>query len=98
MSRLFDVRLMFWAAILSVALRTPILAAQSRPVGVWSTVSDDDGRPTATVEIRQQRGGEYVGIVRGLLVAASHDHCLHAKCKDERRGQPVLGMTILCHI
>lgn len=98
MTRFFDGRLMFWAAILSIGWRTPILLTQATPVGFWSTVSDDDGRPTAIVEIRQQPGGEYVGIVRGLLVPASHEDSVCAKCTDERRGQPVVGMTILRHM
>src|SRR5689334_14557791 len=98
MSRFFYRRLMFWAAISRLALPTPTLLAQATPVGFWSTVSDDDGRPTAIVEIRQQPGGEYVGIVRGLLVAASHEDSVCARCTDERRGQPVVGMTILRHM
>lgn len=90
---------MSWVATLMLVI-VPILnlPAQATPVGFWSTVSDEDGRPTAIVEIQQRPDGEFVGVVRGLLVAATHDDSICKKCSDERRGQPVVGMTILRHM
>ena len=99
MTWLFDNRAVTWLASLTMAFVYPMtLPAQATPVGYWNTVSDDDGRPTAVVEIQQRADGEYVGIVRGLLVAASHEDSVCSKCTDERRGQPVVGMTILRHM
>ena len=99
MNRLFHGRAMIWLTSLIVASAPSLtVAAQTTPVGFWSTVSDDDGRPTAIVEIQRQPDGEYVGIVRGLLVAATHEDSVCSKCSDERRGQPVVGMTILRHM
>ena len=99
MTRLFDRRSAIWLASLTIVFARPVtLRAQATPVGYWNTVSDDDGRPTAIVEIQQRPDGEYVGIVRGLLVAASHEDSICSKCTDERRGQPVVGMTILRHM
>jgi uncharacterized protein (DUF2147 family) len=71
-------------------------AGQS-PVGMWSTISDDDGRPTAIVEIREVRG-ELVGVVRALLVPASHEDSVCGKCSGDRKGQRVVGMEILRHL
>lgn len=74
-----------------------VVAAQSTPVGFWNTISDTDGRPTAIVEIREEHG-EYVGIVRGLLVPADPEDSVCGKCSGDRKGQRVVGMEILRHI
>lgn len=84
---------MRWVAGLTFAF-----SQRATPVGLWNTVSDTDGRPTAIVEIQQRPDGELVGIVRGLLVAATHEDSVCAKCSDERRDQPVVGMEILRHL
>jgi len=72
-------------------------AAQATPAGLWNTISDTDGRPTAIVEIREDNG-EYVGIVRGLLVPADPEDSVCGKCSGERKGQRVVGMEILRHM
>jgi uncharacterized protein (DUF2147 family) len=73
------------------------LGAQGSPAGLWNTISDVDGRPTAVVELREDKG-EYVGVVRALLVPADHEDSICGKCSDERRNQPVVGMEILRHM
>lgn len=99
MTRFLDRRAVIWLATVALAfVPHRSSSAQATPVGLWSTVSDADGRPTAIVEIQQLANGEYVGIVRGLLVAATHEDSICSKCTDERRGQPVVGMTILRHM
>ncbi|MFI5230636.1 MAG: DUF2147 domain-containing protein [Gemmatimonadales bacterium] len=70
------------------------LGAQGTPAGLWTTVSDADGKPTAVVEIRDL-DGEYVGTVRALLVPADHDDSLCTRCVGTRRNQPIVGMEIL---
>lgn len=72
-------------------------AAQSSPVGFWNTIDDQDGRPTAIVEIREVNG-QLVGTVRGLLVPATHEDSVCTKCTDERKDQPVVGMEIMRHM
>src|SRR5690349_5240705 len=73
------------------------LIAQATPAGFWNTISDTDGRPTAVVEIREDRG-EYVGVVRQLLVAADPEDSICGKCSGERKGQRIVGMEILRHM
>jgi uncharacterized protein (DUF2147 family) len=70
---------------------------QSTPRGSWNTISDSDGRPTAVIEIREI-DGEYSGVVRELLVPATHADSVCGKCSGERRGQPIVGMEILRHM
>jgi uncharacterized protein (DUF2147 family) len=64
---------------------------------LWNTISDVDGRPTAVVELRQENG-EYVGVVRALLVPADHDDSICGKCSGALHNQPVIGMEILRHM
>lgn len=82
------------ALFTALAAFTPA-RAQSSPVGLWSTVSDKDGRPTAVVEIVERPGGEYVGIVRALLVPADREDSLCRKCSGDRKGKRIVGMEIL---
>jgi uncharacterized protein (DUF2147 family) len=71
---------------------------QATPVGLWNTISDRDGRPTGVVEIREIDGGEYIGIVRGILIPATHDDSVCGKCAGALKNAPVVGMTILRHM
>lgn len=71
--------------------------AQGTPVGPWNTIDDSDHRPTAVVEIRE-KGGEYTGVVRALLVPADHDDSICGRCSGDRRGKRIVGMEILRHM
>jgi uncharacterized protein (DUF2147 family) len=73
------------------------LPAQVTPAGLWNTISDADGKPTAVVEIRLV-DGEYVGVVRDLLVPAAPEDSVCGKCSGERHGQRIVGMEILRHM
>ena len=102
MPRLSSRRFSVVAATVSILVHGPRETAVGQPspspVGRWTTVSDEDGQPEAVVEIEQHSDGEFVGVVRGLLAKATHDDSICGKCSDERRGQPVVGMTILRHM
>lgn len=83
-------------AALAVAAAVPAYA-QHTPAGSWNAISDSDGRPTAVVEIREI-GGEYVGVVRDLILQATRDDSLCGKCSGDRKGQRIIGMEILRHL
>ena len=85
-----------FAMTLAVALSSGhSAAAQATPVGFWNTISDTDGQPTGLVEIQETDGGEYVGIVRGILAHATREDSLCTKCSGVLKNAPVIGMTIL---
>ncbi|EWS55161.1 MULTISPECIES: DUF2147 domain-containing protein [unclassified Methylibium] len=67
--------------------------AQATPAGLWKTVDDDTGKEKSLVRIAEA-GGVYTGKVEKLLDPARQDAKCD-KCSDERKGQPVLGMTII---
>jgi uncharacterized protein (DUF2147 family) len=82
---------------LGAALGVAPLHAQASPVGFWNAGTDDGGRPTAVVEIREV-DGELVGFIREILVPATHEDSICGHCSDERKDQPIVGMEILRHM
>ena len=67
--------------------------AQATPVGLWKTIDDETKQEKSLVRITES-GGVYSGKIEKLLDPAKQDSKCD-KCSDERKGQPVLGMTIL---
>ena len=70
-------------------------ASVQSPIGVWRTIDDETHEPRALVAIHDE-GGTLAGRIIRLYRAAGEDpdpRC--TKCPDERRDQPVVGMTIL---
>jgi len=62
-------------------------------VGVWKTI-DDDGRTEKSLVRIADAGGQLVGRIETLFDAAKKD-AVCDKCTDERKGQRVIGLTIL---
>ena len=67
--------------------------AQQTPVGLWKTVDDETGKEKSLVRI-VETGGTLAGKVEKLLDPSRQDATCEA-CSDARKGQPILGMTIL---
>jgi uncharacterized protein (DUF2147 family) len=72
-------------------------SGQTTPVGLWNTISDTDGKPTAVVEIREVNG-ELSGVVRELLVPADPVDSICGKCSGDRKNQRIVGMEIVRHM
>ena len=66
--------------------------AQNTPTGLWKTVDDKTKVEKSLVRITDS-GGVYTGKVEKILSDKPDAKCL--ECTDERKGQPVQGMTIL---
>ena len=67
--------------------------AQNTPVGLWKTVDDDTGQEKSLVRI-----SESAGIASGRiekLLHPSHPNPLCEKCRDERHGRPMEGLSII---
>ena len=65
---------------------------QSKMVGTWYTVSDEDGKPKSHVEIYEVNG-KLEGKVVKLLPAATLTHC--NECEGDLKDKPIEGMKIL---
>ena len=70
--------------------------AQTTPVGLWKTI-DDDGKTEKSLVRITDAGGVLTGKIEKIFDAAKQDSKCD-KCGDERKDQPVLGMTILRNI
>ena len=67
--------------------------AQSTPTGLWKTIDDETKQEKSLVRITEA-GGVYSGKVeKGLQPDAKETTC--SKCSDERKDQPIVGMTII---
>lgn len=89
-------RTLIHASLIAAVLATPFAMAQENsPVGLWKTIDDASGKPTALIRITKQQG-ELQGKIEKLFRGPNEDQnpkCV--LCKDTRKDQPIIGMTIL---
>lgn len=74
-------------------LAATAVQAQRTPVGLWKTIDDGTGQDKSLVRI-SDTGGVITGRIEKLL-HPSRPNPLCDKCRDERRGQPITGLTII---
>ena len=67
--------------------------AQASPVGLWKTIDDETKAEKSLVRVVES-GGALLGRVEKLLDPSRQDAKCD-KCSDERKDQPIAGMTIL---
>jgi uncharacterized protein (DUF2147 family) len=85
---------MFKTALTTLLLGLALGAqAQTTPVGLWKTVDDETGKEKSLVRVTET-GGVLTGKVEKLLDPARQDAKCD-KCTDDRKDQPVLGMTLI---
>lgn len=84
------------AAILFVAFSASALAQMS-PVGVWKTIDDETKKEKSLVRIKETNG-VFTGTIEKFLDPATKVDEVCDKCSDDRKGKPVLGMTIIRNI
>lgn len=76
------------------AIAGPVLA-QETPAGAWKTIDDSSGKPRAIVLITESNGTLSGKIERLFPAPANEQNPRCTACSDARKGQPILGMTIL---
>ena len=77
-----------------VAIVVPAAArAQSTPVGLWKTIDDETKKEKSFVRISDS-GGVLTGKIE-KLVDASKQNDVCDKCTDDRKGKPIVGLTII---
>jgi uncharacterized protein (DUF2147 family) len=83
-------------SLLAAVLASPFAMAQDgSPVGLWKTIDDASGKPTALIRITEQQG-ELQGKIEKLFRGPNEDQnpkCV--QCTDARKDQPIVGMTIV---
>ncbi|MCE7031626.1 DUF2147 domain-containing protein [Lysobacter sp. GX 14042] len=82
--------------LFALVLALPMAAfAQQSPVGTWTTVDDETGKPKSIVEISQAADGGLVGTVAEVLQSDQGPDPVCGKCTGERKDQPIEGMQII---
>ena len=92
-----------WNAVKRATVAGALLAAAAAafaqgtdtPVGVWQTIDDNTHQPKALVQISQSDDGMLTGKVIKGLDPKEKPGKLCTTCTDERKDQPILGMTII---
>ena len=91
-------RIPFRSALLALALLLPslhALAADDTPVGTWTQVDDETGKPKSIIEISAAPDGTLQGVVQTVIFSDQGPHPICDKCDGARHNQPVEGMTIM---
>jgi len=76
------------------SLTSAAFAAGATPAGLWRTIDDNSGKPRSLVRI-SENNGEYSAVIEKGLLATDTPDAVCDKCKDERKGQRIVGMTIV---
>jgi len=86
-----------WSVILlgSAFFTISAQAGPDSPVGAWRTIDDKTGKERSVIRISES-GGVLEGKVEEIFAQPGDDpkHLCKA-CEGERKGKPVIGMTIL---
>lgn len=81
-------------ALVTLALAAGTAAAQMSPVGLWKTIDDETKKEKSLVRV-VDNGGVVSGRIEKFLDPDTKADAVCDKCSDDRRGKPILGMTIL---
>ena len=84
------------AALLAGSALSAFAQATS-PAGVWKTIDDGSKKEKSLVRI-VEANGVYSGKVDKFLDPDTPKDAVCKDCKDERKDQPILGMTIIRNI
>jgi uncharacterized protein (DUF2147 family) len=82
---------LFTLAALSFAC---VAANAQTPVGIWETIDDTTKKPRSHVRIVEENGVLTGVVIKGLDPNDKPDAVCEL-CTDERKGKPIIGMTII---
>jgi uncharacterized protein (DUF2147 family) len=79
---------------LSLSMSASIAQAQATPVGLWKSIDDKTQKEKSLIRITEA-DGVLSGRIEKLLDPATPPDAACTNCTDERKGKPILGMTII---
>jgi uncharacterized protein (DUF2147 family) len=79
-------------ALLLIVAATAV-HAQNTPLGLWKTIDDKTGQEKSLVRISDS-GGVITGRIEKLL-HPRQPNPLCDKCRDDRHGKPMIGLSII---
>lgn len=80
----------------ALALSASAVLAQATPAGLWKTIDDETKQERSTVRI-SEANGVFTGKIEKIADASKQDAKCD-QCSDDRKNQPVLGMTIIRNV
>lgn len=83
-------------AIALLGLAGGAFAQAASPVGLWKTIDDETGKEKSLVRV-SEAGGVFTGTIEKLLDPSRQDAKCD-KCTDDRKDQPIAGMTIIKNV
>jgi uncharacterized protein (DUF2147 family) len=81
--------------VFALLLATAAYAANDTPIGTWTQVDDNTGKPKSIIEITQLPDGSLQGTVKQVLFSDQGTHPICDKCDGDRHNKPVAGMVIM---
>ena len=81
-------------AALGLGLFAALVHAQATPAGLWKTIDDETKKEKSLIRITEA-GGVFSGKLEKLLDPATPADAVCEKCSDDRKGKPLLGMTLV---
>jgi uncharacterized protein (DUF2147 family) len=87
-------RPLFHAATVGALLCASSAFAQMSPVGLWRSSDEKTGEPKAEIRITDN-SGVLSGRIEKLLRKGANPDEKCDECKDERKGQPMVGLEII---
>ena len=81
-------------AALGLGLFAALAHAQATPAGLWKSIDDETKKEKSLIRITEA-GGVFSGKLEKLLDPATPADAVCEKCSDERKGKPLLGMTLV---
>jgi hypothetical protein len=86
-----------WSALFAIILcAQSALAAEPSVVGLWAKYDDDDGSTVSWFMFVESQPGVFEGVIARLFLRPQdppNQTC--AKCVDDRKNQPVLGLSLI---
>lgn len=80
----------------SVFVRAQPSSEMDSPAGIWETIDDKTGKPTAVVEIFKENANLFGRIEK--ILTRDDQSAVCVACTDERKNQPIVGMIIIRNI
>ncbi|MEW6098216.1 MAG: DUF2147 domain-containing protein [Pseudomonadota bacterium] len=71
--------------------------AQETPVGLWKTIDDGTRKEKSLVRISES-SGVLTGKVEKILDPEAKPDAVCEKCSDDRKNQPIVGLTIIRNV
>ena len=81
-------------AALGLGLFAALVHAQATPAGLWKMIDDESKKEKSLIRITEA-GGVFSGKLEKLLDPATPADAVCEKCSDDRKGKPLLGMTLV---